>query len=697
MTAEDIAVILNTPTRTVRHWAKQEDWEYVQEELDHGVIVRKYMVGILPEQRKQALEKQLIVKEVTENLPAKADDTQPLTALKGWQRDVMDARLQFVRYLDGLVRAHKGVNKAVAAVLSDLRSGAIDQKIMEVIQRANARPGKKARTLSRATIFRWRKWQKMVDKGQATIAIFAPKDPEKKEAPLWSQAFLACYRVPSKPSIPHAMEKMRPLLPVGVEMPSLDQVRRFANKMSKAELQKGRSTGAELRHYKPFRRRKKDDMPPLTVGELDGHTCKFRVQNPESGNPFKPEICGIICVSTRYYCGVGFGLAESAHTVADAVRDAATIRDYKPYGGVFDIIHADNGAGNTAHQNTDELFGLFPRIGTTFKPGRPGNPMGQGAIERTQASLWIRAGKELPAFTGKKMDSGAARKFDLALQADIKANGKSDMVMSWPQFQEWAKQTIQDYNNRPNSALPRVTDPETGKRRHATPTEAVEAWIAAGWDITKHQLSPGELEILFRPRVVRVVRNGEVQFGNKIYYHDILANYHGKKVQLAYELQNMDTVQVWDEQDRLICYALLDGNRIGYYPETEKQRAADKRAKRRSDIKKAQLEEIEAERRGVVDLESAIAQEARKLENQQPLMQPAPVIQKKEVKEPEAQQPPPSAGWKVPDDPVQRYAAWKELDRLVSSGMTLEDREQAFYDAYQKSPAYKAFAAADEL
>ena len=683
MTAVEISATLSQSIRTVRQWAKKEEWSYVQE-LDRGTLVKKYITNVLPEERKNALDKQLVANQETD-LPAKQEKVQSITSLKGWQREVMNARVKLLKALE-ITEVQHGVNQAVKQFLVEIKGGLLPPHLMELISVANARSGGKSgnRTLSRATVFRWRKWGKMVREGRATIAIFAPKDPEKKEAPKWAEAFLSCYRVPSKPSVPHAMEKMLVLLPVGVGMPTERQVRRFVKKMSAAELEKGRSSGAELRHFKPFKRRKKDDMPPLTVGEIDGHSCKFRVQNPESGNPFKPEVCGIICVSTRYYFGVGFGLAESAHTVADAVRDAATVRDWKPYAGIFDIIHADNGSGNTAHQNTDALFGLFPRIGTTFKTGRVGNPMGQGGIERSQASVWIRAGKELASFAGKSMDSGASRKFDLALKADAKLKGTSDMVMSWSQFKNWAKKTINDYNNRPNSALPRITDATTGKRRYATPTEAVEAWIAAGWDITDHQLTPVEVEILFRPRVVRVVRNGEVQFGNKIYYHDILSNYHGKKVQLAYDLVDLNTVQIWDNHDRLLCYALINGNSIGYYPESEKERAAKRRAKRRSDIKKKDLLQIEQERRGTIDMGTKIFQQVAKQEQPAPLPSP-PKLKEKEEKEVKQ-------GWKVPANPLERYKAWKVLDNLKTSGIALEDKEIKFYEAYRKTPAYKALA-----
>ena len=81
--------------------------------------------------------------------------------------------------------------------------------------------------------------------------------------------------------------------------------------------------------------------------------------------PFHPEVCAVLDCATRFAVGWSAGLAESALTVAAAVRNAAEVSEKKPFGGIFDIIYCDNGAGNTARQNINDETGLFTRIGTT--------------------------------------------------------------------------------------------------------------------------------------------------------------------------------------------------------------------------------------------------------------------------------------------------------------------------------------------
>ena len=241
------------------------------------------------------------------------------------------------------------------------------------------------------------------------------------------------------------------------------------------------------------------------------------IQDAVTGKPYHPEVCAVLDVATRLAVGWSTGLAESALTVASAIRHAATVNEHKPYGGIFDILYTDGGSGNMAKINADDATGLFARIGTTFATGRPGNPQGRGLIEKSNQSIWIRSAKLLPAYTGKSMDKGARRNMYLAIQRDFRSKGYSDHLLSWKQFLEYCQEAVDSYNNRPHSALPKLTDPETGCKRHMTPLECWAWHVADGWKPEEHQLSETEVEVLWLPREERTVTRATVSLGNNHY------------------------------------------------------------------------------------------------------------------------------------------------------------------------------------
>lgn len=678
-TGIEIAEILGVSKRTVTRWAGEENWPAVQE-LESGLVVKKYLVSLMPEPRRQAIvtaSTSLVAQPAAGALAVVDTELPKLSELKGWQRRTMDARIALYREYQKLERKY-GANAAVKEFCLQASQGRLPDGLQELVPIANARSGKSgSRAISKSTIYRWKEMDKQ------GIAAFAPAAIEKKTVPPWAPFFMECYQLPSNPSIPQALEKMKALLPAGMAMPSYSQVRRFHDKRSRLDRERGRKTGGEFKALKGHKRRDTSNLLPCDVGICDGHSFKARVAHPLHGGPFKPEICAVIDAATRVITGWSIGLAESAATVADAVRHAATVNEVKRFGGVFNILYTDGGAGNTATVNADELLGIFPRIGTTPKTGIAGNPQARGIIEITNKTVWIRAAKELPTFMGKDMDSLTARKVYLMMEKDTRQKKQSEVLLSWPQFREFCQQTVDNYNRRPHSSLPKINDPDTGLRRHMSPGEMWAWHMANGWNQVDHQLTEQELEVLFRPRVERTVQRAMVQVGHNFYYDKALDHYNGEKVQVGYDMHDAEKVQVWDGSDRLICHARFDANKVDFYPKAMVEKAADDRAKRRAKIKLDQLAEIEAERRGLVEGKTCQIIELTP-SSSRITVDKAALAKEMQVKTD-------AAAFVIPGDDKGKFRLWNALNERLSEGGTLEEKEMLFYEAYQKSASYRAF------
>lgn len=663
--------------------AKKEHWFARYRQGQGGG--KEYHEASLPVETRAALHfkhsAQLPATKNDNELVIKEQVDQKLTSLKGWQREIFDARVSLYREFERLQDQY-GTNQAVDVMVDMAKRDALPEHLKQCVAQANARKGEE-RTLSRSLILGWQRKVRRYG-----IAALAPAAVEKMTVPEWALYFMQFYQLPTNPTIPEAMEEMAKILPEGMSMPSYNQVLRFHNKRSHLDREKGRKTGSAYKARKGYRKRDTSGLFPLQGGVCDGHTFKARVSHPTTGSPFKPEVCTVIDLATKVAVGWSMGLAESADTVATAIRHAATVNETKPYGGIFNVLYTDGGAGNMAKVNHDEIVGLFSRIGTEHTKGIAGNAQARGAIERLNATLWIRASRKLLTCTAKSMDQLTARNIYIVMNKELKETGKSDKLLSWPQFRDFAQGEVDSYNRRPHSELPKLRDPETGRIRHMSPLECWAWHMANGWQQEDYQISEQEIETMWLPRVERKVIRSMVQLGKgTFYYNKDLEHIEGDQVQVAYYMHDPARVQIWDSDERLVCYAQLDANKSDYFPKSMMERAADNRAKRRAKIKLMQLDEIENERRGVIETTTVNGE----------LIQfpgtPSPIKVDREKLAAEMNKP---KEFEIPHNERDMYRLWQDLDRRLRSGETMEDRAMRFYESFQMSATYRTFTEVEE-
>jgi putative transposase len=616
-TAKELAGRPGLPSteQAVNYRARKENWPFQKRSGRGGG--KEYPLTALPAETRDYLLDQLITKlpEKVCALPAVAHETAvavveapafpAVTTLKKWQRDTMDARIYFMRLIEEAAAKGLGVTNAIRTLVAKAHGGELPPEAQAMVPLANKRSGidTKKRALSERSLMRW--WSEW-NKGGKQASALAPKAVEKEDLPLWAPYFLQVYRVPQKISVAHALEDLAAILPPAIELPSEHQARRFITKYSKLDIQRGRMTGKELKSLKGFIRRDTSMFQPLDICLCDGHSFKAKVAHPVHGRPFKPEVCAVIDAVTKVVLGWSTGLAESSQTVADAYRHAVTVNDGKRYGGIPAFLYADKGAGNEAGVNSDPFCGMYARVGSTYKTGIPGNSHARGLIERAQGSLWVRAAKKLITYTGNGMDEQVQRKIYLAMESDVKKalkagkeGKKSELLMSWQEFLDFAANEVAEYNMRPHSALPRITDPESGLRRNMRPLEMWAKWISEGW--TPNLPEPTEIEGLFRPHVTVTTRRGEVRLFGNIYYAAELVHYGGQTVIVAYDIHDASQVWVKDAEERLICLARFEANKRAFYPVSAVEQAREDRRKRRAKTLERHLDEVNAEARPAIE------------------------------------------------------------------------------------------------
>jgi len=681
-TAKELAGLDGMPTtiQGVNYKAKNEQFiARYRTERGGGF---EYHLSTLPEKTKMHLHRLAMAETQPEQVLAviEEDESIDLSALKKWQRDIFEARVILFREFERLQRTF-GTTRAWKKLVALAKYEELPEHLQKLVPVANARSGEAGRKLSKSTLLRW--YQTVQEKG---IVGLAPKGASSCEIPVWAPYFLKCYQLPQKPSVATAIENMKAIMPAEIALPSLSQVYRFQQKRHALDCQRGRHSAGALKQFKGFVRRSTENLLPLDIGQCDGHSFKARVAHPEHGRPFHPEVCGIIDWKTRVCTGWSAWLSESAMTVSGAIIHSLQVTDEKPYGGTFAILYFDQGAGNTSHMVSNEVVGVLARAGIEAQAGRPGNAQGRGLIERSNVSLWINAAKKLETYTGEDMDSSKARSIYLVMDREVKKTGTCTHkdLLSWDKFLQLCQQTVDDYNRRPHSGLPKVTDPNSGRKRHMAPLEMWAQHLFEGW---RPSILPAEiLEDLQRPQMIRKTNRCEVSIFGNTYYNRGLEGYHGHEVIVEYDVHDGREVKVRDMTHSLICRAQFGKNVKDAFPVPFVEYSRQQREKRRLELVDNKREEIIAEARGFIELEPA--SEAIELQKQETIKADKDAL----LLEMKSQ----ATAIQIPEDDKGKYLFWHELDARLKASRGLSERELLFYSSYRNSSSFKAFRSVEE-
>ncbi|WP_374467428.1 DNA-binding protein [Ferrovibrio sp.] len=565
--------------RNITETAKRENWTRRQRQARGGGW--EYSIESLPE----IARLELLRREAKTAAPLPVVKHQaPIIAaeLRSYQRTPMEARQYIIEQINAEV-LRLGVSrlKAEEEFCRLAKAGELAAHLQKAVLEANARPGE-GRVISAASLRRWRKEYERG--GAAALAVKAAKASD--ETPAWLEPFWKLYAIPSKPSVAGAYYRLQKLQPA-LELPHLRVVQRFVADLDAITGNRGRFGPREMKRFRAYKTRDFSMLEPSWIYSADGHKADMEVQDPKTGKPIRPEIVCVIDIATRRIVGWSAGQHEAGYLVGDALlRSCQT--------AVPAIFYVDNGSGfcNDYMENPDH--GLLGGLGITMLNSLPYNSQARGVIEKFHQT-WVREAKFLPAFMGEDMDAEAKNIVFKRSRRDIARIGTSRYIMPWSEFLTWAQQTIDDYNNRPHGAFPKIRDPQTYDLRHPSPNEVWNSFIERGW----HPDLPDQhvLDDARRPYEWCTVQRGTVRVLGGRYFHERLdaEGWHGRRVMVGYDLHSSEKVWVRAEDGRLICIAQLNGNSIDYMPKAVIEQARERRASVRLRNAERKVEELRIE------------------------------------------------------------------------------------------------------
>jgi len=344
----------------------------------------------------------------------------------------------------------------------------------------------------------------------------------------------------------------------------------FDDKFSALDQLKGRYTGSQLRSHKFYQHRTAEGLAPADMIHADGWNTHFTAPHPVTGEFVTYEVWHFHDVATRYVPQPGIGLTENAEVIAKGLENC--IREL----GVMIHLQTDSTkVVKGADRFTKAMHSLEERLGFTWiHPKEVGNSQANGIAENFNTSYLDKRSRELATYQNKNsMDDLSYKRVKKLTAARVKAENAGDMALrlevnkqiarmgkglifdSHDQAREWINRIFNEYNDRPHRSLPKISDPQTGRKRHQTPREALAEHRANGWEATL--LDEAEMIDAFRPHIMlKVTRETVSPYGGMRYRNaDVLGHWNGKQVIVAYDLHDYNQVWVKDLKGALICTA----------------------------------------------------------------------------------------------------------------------------------------------
>lgn len=521
------------------------------------------------------------------------------------QRDIADARMALVAYVQNLEQV-KTRDAAIKFICNSAKFGQLPDEVMALVERANCKNGKNCgRVLSHRTLYSWVLDYNKAKTPEERLKALVPsqRKADRVEDIAWLPNFLAIYRNTNGVSVAEAYAEFAHNWslefadqPLRLAMlPSIDRVRRALSKLPRHIKEIGRKTGAEMRALQTYVKRDWSCLLANDVWVGDGHSMKMKVQHPDHGRPFIPELTMVMDAPSRFIVGWSVSLSENALAVADAIRHGVENH------GIPAIYYSDNGGGEKNWMLDGDITGMLPRLGINHQTGIPGNPQGRGIIERVNKTIALRIARQFDTYHGTGADRDTVRKTSTAVISLDKAIRKGATELT--EKQKWAKgklPTWQQFIDAVQVEIDRYNNHHIHREIGTTPARKRRELLAKAEII---YITAVEARDLFRPSLLRVAQRGWINLFNNVYFSQKLLDVDGQQVQVSIDIHDPSSVIIRQKNGTYICEAMLDGNKRDAFPMSLVEKARKDRAQGRLKRKQEQVDEINAELNPVLTIE----------------------------------------------------------------------------------------------
>ncbi|HEH9669425.1 TPA: transposase [Pasteurella multocida] len=583
--------------------ANRENWESQKRSGRGGGL--EYALSSFPKELQDEIYSKFTESIVQRKPTLPAVKQIDLDDVTSKQRDIADARMALVAYVQNLEQV-KTRDAAIKFICNSAKFGQLPDEVMALVERANCKNGKNCgRVLSHRTLYSWVLDYNKAKTPEERLKALVPsqRKADRVEDIAWLPNFLAIYRNTNGVSVAEAYAEFAHNWslefadqPLRLAMlPSIDRVRRALSKLPRHIKEIGRKTGAEMRALQTYVKRDWSCLLANDVWVGDGHSMKMKVQHPDHGRPFIPELTMVMDAPSRFIVGWSVSLSENALAVADAIRHGVENH------GIPAIYYSDNGGGEKNWMLDGDITGMLPRLGINHQTGIPGNPQGRGIIERVNKTIALRIARQFDTYHGTGADRDTVRKTSTAVISLDKAIRKGATELT--EKQKWAKgklPTWQQFIDAVQVEIDRYNNHHIHREIGTTPARKRRELLAKAEII---YITAVEARDLFRPSLLRVAQRGWINLFNNVYFSQKLLDVDGQQVQVSIDIHDPSSVIIRQKNGTYICEAMLDGNKRDAFPMSLVEKARKDRAQGRLKRKQEKVDEINAELNPVITIE----------------------------------------------------------------------------------------------
>ncbi|MCL7769990.1 Mu transposase C-terminal domain-containing protein, partial [Pasteurella multocida] len=582
--------------------ANRENWESQKRSGRGGGL--EYALSSFPKELQDEIYSKFTESMVQRKPTLPAVKQIDLDDVTSKQRDIADARMALVAYVQNLEQV-KTRDAAIKFICNSAKFGQLPDEVMALVERANCKNGKNCgRVLSHRTLYSWVLDYNKAKTPEERLKALVPsqRKADRVEDIAWLPNFLAIYRNTNGVSVAEAYAEFAHNWslefadqPLRLAMlPSIDRVRRALSKLPRHIKEIGRKTGAEMRALQTYVKRDWSCLLANDVWVGDGHSMKMKVQHPDHGRPFIPELTMVMDAPSRFIVGWSVSLSENALAVADTIRHGVENH------GIPAIYYSDNGGGEKNWMLDGDITGMLPRLGINHQTGIPGNPQGRGIIERVNKTIALRIARQFDTYHGTGADRDTVRKTSTAVISLDKAIRKGATELT--EKQKWAKgklPTWQQFIDAVQVEIDRYNNHHIHREIGTTPARKRRELLAKAEII---YITAVEARDLFRPSLLRVAQRGWINLFNNVYFSQKLLDVDGQQVQVSIDIHDPSSVIIRQKNGTYICEAMLDGNKRDAFPMSLVEKARKDRAQGRLKRKQEKVDEINAELNPVITI-----------------------------------------------------------------------------------------------
>lgn len=378
-----------------------------------------------------------------------------------------------------------------------------------------------------------------------------------------------------KPTVSAVLKKMESFYSIEkpdlLPLPSASTFRRYAKSIPKpvVEFYREGKTAFENK-CQSYLVRDYSKLLSNDVWEADYHSCDFWVKDDKSGKKFRPHI--IVWIDVRSRKIMSFGLYESSNSYGTVISFKKAIKKY----GIPKNVYLDNGReflvsdfGGRGRRKKDENanYGtsILKALGVEMHNAVPAHGQSK-LVERFFKTFKENFSKFILTYTGGKPSERP--------ESLIKVMEHDENIPSISKMNELVEAYIEcEYN---------ITNSYAIGLNGVTPNQCYkdclhEKRVARDEDLNLLLLRTERLQSVQRNGVKVTVKGDDIWYYNT----ELILKWQGKKVFVKYDPEKLDTVRVYDENEKYILtaeiskkggYSFNEGTDINAIKEVSKKR-----------------------------------------------------------------------------------------------------------------------------